>query len=187
MELIGKDLVFKEGSEYKLSPFGRESIEAYHEYKEGVIPTLVEAVAEAVSEQLGAGGWEAELKHKLMTPTSYHPVPALLRIMEVQSHPHKMRMLTVLSGADKRSLSPSELCMALESLGEQKEFPRSTASNYVTQLERALVVKRTAKGLISLTPVGDVSIKAFLAYQYRLRQPLFEMKRQRLAQEFGLA
>ncbi len=187
LELINKDLVVKNALEYRLSPLGRESVEAYQEYTGKVIPTLVEAVMEVASGQLGVEGWEEELKSKLMTPTSYRPAPALLRVMEVQSHPHKMRILTVLSDKNNHSLSVSELGTIFKEPDDERGFPRSTASNYVTELERALVVKRIAKGSILLTPVGEVSLRAFLTYQDRIRQPMFEAAQQRLVREFGIA
>lgn len=189
-ELTAKGLVAHERKQdSQLSPFGKEAVEAFWEYRQTVLPVLITARVQEADNQMGIKGLEGKFKIELMEidPKSYHPEPALLEVMSNQSGLYKMRILASLSAVEGHNRSFTDLLEAAKELNKGRKAPNSTISNDVTDLERGLLVKRVSRKLVALTSLGEVSVEAFSAYQDRLRSSWSKVVEQRLVRDFGIS
>lgn len=183
-ELSARGLVDRQKRvEYRLTDFGRASVEAFQEYRAMLLP---EILATRLTIEGHPQGIPPSVQEQIAhLPESYHPEAALLRVMRIHGQRNQMAILQSLSSAPEHSLSFRELHRSTGQVLDE-EIPGSTLSNNITEMKRELLTERVSSGFqILITSLGIKSLESFYLYQARLGQFVANRAQQKLQQDFG--
>jgi len=177
----------------RLTALGQESIQAFLEYQESLVPDLYEVRHELIQKELGIEiETEDGFKHVISLDSESSPIvsssgkliPAILRIMANIGDPLRFSVLLIVNrGTQKMAFRDLQHSLETEL---NREVAGSTLSNILSGLEQEGLVEREPPASFLISPLGEKAIEAYEDYQSKLIGELRKSLEQHIADDLAI-
>lgn len=151
---------------YVLTQLGSAAVEAFNKYQSNLVEPLHAARIERITRERGAEAakvFAVELS-KVSVEESPWAIPAVLRILGVQSNPLQLAVLRSLNRNRDEAIPYRELRQMVSGFPDVIKVPASTLSHALSKMEKEDLVRRQLHGALTLTSLGLKSMEALVNY-----------------------